>query len=325
MPTFFATSFMTMPYRWFSFSRYLKERFGERVQKITIDAGFSCPNRDGAISTSGCIFCNNETFNPQCRNRRNGAPPESVSQQVEAGINRPRKKKVNRFMAYFQAYTNTYAPVDKLKELYDAALGDPRVAALAVGTRPDCIDPSILDLLASYTGTHEVWLELGLQSANDEVLKKINRGHTCEAFVNAVEMCSRYPVKLCVHVIIGLPGDTRLTNRETASLLSSLPCHGLKLHALQIVENTPLAGWYRSGAFQPIGEAEYVARAADFLERTPSGVVIQRLASDAPGDALIAPKWTENKQRLLNEINRELEKRNTRQGSLPVPSPPHSG
>lgn len=300
---------------WFSFGAYLKARFGGPVRKIPIDADFSCPNRDGTLGTTGCTYCQHQAFSPHAQSQARGATPLPIREQCEAGIARARRKGMERFMAYFQSYSNTYGPVALLKDRYDQALCDDGIVALAIGTRPDCITPGVLDLLSSYAGRYEVWLELGLQTIHDETLSRINRGHDHADFLSAVDLCRGRPIKLCFHVIIGLPGETREHNRQTARSVAGLNGHGIKLHALQVVKETLMAEAYRNGQVTLINRDEYAIRAADFLEQLPPDVVIQRLTSDALGDTLIAPDWTAHKQATITAIQRELEKRGTRQGS----------
>ncbi len=304
------------PY-WRSFDAYLRERFGAKVLKIPLDAGFSCPNRERG--GEGCSFCDNAAFSPHAV--RPGGKPAPLDAQIETGLARAARRGARACMAYFQAFTNTYAPIAALKDAYDRAAGRPGIVALAVGTRPDCVGDDVLELLASYCARVEVWLELGLQSANDETLARLNRGHTYAQFLDAVARCRRFPLKLCVHVIIGLPGETRARGNRTADELAALSVHGLKLHPLQILAGTRLAEEHARGAVALISEDEFVARAADFLERTPPDVVIQRLTADALGPALIAPSWSRNKQRLLAKIADELARRGTRQGAR-APAPP---
>ncbi len=300
---------------WRSFTSYLQDQYGERVWKIPVDAGFTCPNRDGSCGVGGCTYCNNRAFSPPSRHRGAGGSLPPIRTQVEEGIERARKRKARKFMVYFQAYSNTYAPPARLKELYDEALRHPAVVALAVGTRPDCIDTAVTDLLASYSPRYEVWLELGLQTFHDETLRRINRGHTVRQSLQAFELLRERPIKVCVHTILGLPGETRDHNRQTADALARLPYHGLKIHPLQILAETVLAEQYARGEVTLLNMEEFVVRAADFLERTPAHVVIQRLTADALSSTLLAPAWCREKQRLLDGIAHELRRRGTRQGA----------
>jgi len=299
---------------WFSFSAYARKRFGTRVRKIPVDAGFTCPNRDGTRGAGGCTFCNNEAFSPSVLGRTGSRTPVPVRDQVEEWIRKARRP--GKFMVYFQAFSNTYAPVGKLKEIYDEALFHPDIVALAVGTRPDCIDLPRARLLASYAEKYEVWVELGLQTIHEETLRRINRGHTAEEFFSSVELLSGFPLKICVHVILGLPGETREHHRLTARALARLPYHGLKIHPLQILEGTRLADEFRRGEAKPPTEEEFVLSAADFLELTPPTVVVQRLSADALGSTLVAPEWCRNKQRVIRLIEKELGRRGTRQGAV---------
>lgn len=308
----------TVPH-WRTFDSYLRERFGEKVRKIPIDAGFSCPH--AARGADPCTFCNNAAFSPHAARRADAPVP--IRTQIEEGIARAGRGGVRKCIAYFQAYTNTNAPVAALKDIYDEAFRHDRIVALAVGTRPDCVGDDVLELLASYAARAEVWLELGLQSMHDATLARLKRGHSYADFLDAVERCARFPLKLCVHVILGLPGESRDDSAMTADALARLPVHGLKLHPLQILAGTALAAEHARGDIACIDADEYVARAVDFLERTRSDIVIQRLCADAIPPALIAPRWSQEKQRTLQCIAAEFARRGTRQGArcTSTPSP----
>jgi len=295
--------------RYFPFGRFLKQTFGAPVRKITVNPGFDCPNRDGTISTEGCIFCNNLAFSPSLA--REQLP---VAEQVAREIERHAGRGVDRFLVYFQPFTNTYAPVDRLREAYDAALGDARVAGLAVGTRPDCVSDEVLDLLADYAKEKHVWIEYGLQSSHDGTLQAINRGHAFADFVDAVERTAGRNIFIAAHVILGLPGETRDDMVATAVRLSKLPLDGLKLHHLHVVKGTPLERMYRDGGYTPLTLDEYVGLAADFLEHTSESVCIQRLVGEVRGGMLVAPVWETSKQKIHGMINAELARRDSRQG-----------
>lgn len=301
--------------RYNHFGDYLRRTYGKRVQKITIDAGLSCPNRDGTIGTGGCIYCNNEGFSPSVRRKRS---EKSVEQQITDGIEwGKRRYKAGRFIAYFQSYTNTYAPAPELKELYDCVLDFPKVIGLAIGTRPDCISPTILDLIESYTEfLPEVWIEYGLQSCHDPTLEHINRGHDFECFVDAVNATAERKIKVCGHIIFGLPGETSEDMMETIERLAELPIHGIKIHLLHILRDTPLANEYAEGRVRLLAREEYVGLVCDALERLPEQVFIQRLTGEAPEDMLIAPDWCRHKTGVLADIDRELERRGSCQGCL---------
>ncbi len=301
---------------WRTFSSYLRRRFGAPVRKLPVDGGFTCPNRDGTKGRGGCAFCNNRAFSPAVRERTGDFRARTIADQVKEALKRFPPQSPTRFIVYFQAFSNTYAPPDVLEERYREALCDPRIVGLAVGTRPDCVDEATLDVLSSFADRFEVWLELGLQTIHDDILQAVNRGHDSRSFFKAVELASKRPLKICVHIMIGLPGDSRERNRNTALALAPLPYHGLKLHPLQVLRDTAFEREYRSGKLPLISEEEYVVRAADFLERTPRDVVIQRLTADALGDTLLAPAWCAGGgERLRRLIAEELNRRGTRQGS----------
>jgi radical SAM protein (TIGR01212 family) len=296
--------------RYYPLSHFLRRRFGGRVHRVTIDAGFTCPNVDGTVTTGGCIYCDNRSFSP---NRRE--PRRPIRDQVRRGIERlAGRYGVDRFIAYFQAATNTHAPVDKLRRLYDEALEHPQVVGLAVGTRPDSVPDPVLDLLEEYARHRYVCLELGLQSMHDRSLDWMNRGHHLDAFLNAVERCQGRGLDLCVHVILGLPNEDCADVCATAELLGGLPIHGVKIHNLHVVRGTPLETLYRHGEVRILERDEYVSLACDFIERLAETTVVHRLQGDAPPDYLVAPAWCLDKPALLAAIDAELERRDSWQG-----------
>jgi len=294
------------------FGAYLREKFGARVWKLPVDAGFTCPNRDGRLGTSGCLYCENRSFSPALARRTRELEEQIAAEQELARA----RFQATKFLVYFQPYTNTYAPPARLAELFRRALACPDVIGLAVGTRPDCAPGEVLDLLAELSGGSEVWLELGLQSSHDRTLERIARGHTCATFADAVERARRRKLKVCAHVILGLPGETRRMMRETAERLAALGVDGVKIHHFHVSAGAPLAEEYRAGKLRVLSLAEYVALAADFIERLPAEVVIERWASEVSGPTLLAPQWGVPKQRVLARIIRELARRGTRQGAL---------
>jgi uncharacterized protein len=297
--------------RYNAFSDELKRDFGCRVHRISVDAGFTCPNRDGNAGTSGCIYCGGAGSGSFGILR--GAP---VAEQLEAGKEiMARKYKARKFIAYFQAYSNTYAPVDKLAALYDEALAVKDVVGLIVGTRPDCLPPEVLELLAGYARRHWFWLELGLQSTLDRTLRLLNRGHDFAAFAAAAEACRLLGVRVCAHVILGLPGETREEMLATPRILKELGVGGVKLHLLHVMKETELEAMYRAGAVRVLSRDDYVGLVCDFLERLDPGISIQRLTGDGGRDYLVAPLWSLAKFEVLNAIDNELERRGTRQGS----------
>jgi radical SAM protein (TIGR01212 family) len=305
---------ITRERRYYPFSRFLRERFGTKVYRVTIDAGFTCPNVDGTVAVGGCVYCDNRSFSP---NRR--LPRTTVREQVRRGVTILQKRfGAEHFLAYFQAATNTYAPEAKLKKLYDEALEHPQVIGLAIGTRPDCVPPEILDLIQGYARDRYVCLELGLQSIHDRSMDWMNRGHHFDAFVDAVHRCQDRGLDLCAHVILGLPGESREDMLATADALASLPVHSVKIHNLHVVKDTPLEGMYQRGEVRMLERDEYVGVVCDFLERLPASMVIDRLSGDAPPDYLVAPLWCLDKPALLRAIHAELERRDSWQGKKAV-------
>ena len=297
--------------RYNAFSEELKRDFGCRVHRISVDAGFTCPNRDGSAGTSGCIYCGGEGSGSFGILR--GA---TVAEQLEAGKEiMARKYKARKFLAYFQAYSNTYAPAERLQALYDEALAVNDVVGLIVGTRPDCLPPEVLELLAGYARTNWFWLELGLQSPLDRTLQLLNRGHDFAAFAAAAQACRARGIRVCAHVILGLPGETREEMLATPRLLHELGVKGVKLHLLHVMRATPLEAMYRAGEVRVLSRDDYVGLVCDFLERLDPAISIQRLTGDGGRDYLVAPLWSLAKFEVLNAIDNELERRGTRQGS----------
>ena len=297
--------------RYRDYNSYLREIFGERVQKISLDAGLNCPNRDGTLSDKGCIFCDS-------RGSGTGAMINhglSIGEQIIEGRKFAEKRyKAKKFIAYFQSFTNTYAPLSRLKELYDQALNHPGTVGLSVATRPDCVDHEVLRLLSSYQKDFLVWIEYGLQSAHDITLSRINRGHDAACFERSVLMADNYRLNVCAHIILGLPEETRQMMLETSRFLAGLPIKGVKIHLLYVVKKTPLAALYEKGGYRCLDRGEYIELVVDFLELLPSNVVIHRLTGDPVGSELVAPLWAGNKAGNLNLIRERLVERDTWQG-----------
>jgi radical SAM protein (TIGR01212 family) len=290
-------------------SAYLRERFGAPVRRIPLHAGFSCPNRDGTLSEAGCVFCDPKSYSPAADGLR------TLEDQLREGIERGRRQGVDRFLAYFQPYTNTYAPLPQLRRAYDAVRAFPEVVALAVGTRPDCVDEGVIDLLAEYTRDCEVWVEYGLQSIHDRTLRRLNRGHTAADFLRAVELTRRHPeLKVCAHVILGLPGEDPADEAATAEALAHLRVEGVKVHPLYVVMGTALAIDYAMGRYAALTREDYTRRAVAFLERLPPAAVVQRLSADCPPDRLLAPAWLTDKHAVVAGIEARLESEDTWQG-----------
>ncbi|MES9825955.1 MAG: TIGR01212 family radical SAM protein [Candidatus Thiodiazotropha endolucinida] len=290
-----------------TFGQYLLQRYGERVHKIALDAAFTCPNRDGSKGSGGCTFCNNVSFSP------NGRQPRPISEQLASGRRVILKRTgARKYLAYFQAYTNTYAEIEKLTALYDAALADEDVIGLSIGTRPDCLPDAVIDLLAGYQDQgKEVWLELGLQSAFDETLARVNRGHGFAEYQESVLRVRNRGLKVCTHMIAGLPGETAYHATETLQRVLELGTDGLKLHPLHVVKGTQLANAWRRGEYRPLTLEAYVDIAADLVQQTPSNVVWHRLTGTASETILLAPLWCARKWLVLNAITTELQRRRT--------------
>lgn len=298
--------------RYTAFSDELRRVFHCRVQRISVDAGFTCPNRDGSVGSGGCIFCGGKGSGSF------GIRPElSVTRQLLHGKEfLARRYGAAKFLAYFQAYSNTYAPAQQLRALYDEALAVPDVAGLIVGTRPDCLPPDVLDLLAGYARRTYFWLELGLQSPLDRTLALLNRGHDFDSFADAVARSRERGIRVCAHVILGLPGESREEMLATAEILNGLGVEGVKIHQLHVMKGTVLEGMHRRGEVHCLERDAYVGLVCDFLERLDPPIVIHRLVGDAPADHLVAPLWSLSKGEVLDAVDAELARRGAGQGSV---------
>ena len=299
--------------RYNAFSEYQKSRYGKRVQKVTVDAGFTCPNRDGSIAKGGCIYCNNESFNPGYNSAK-----KSITQQIEEGIAflRRRYKNIYKFIVYFQPYSNTYAPLEVLKKSYEEALSHEEIIGLTIGTRPDCVDEEKLDYLAFLAGNYDITIEYGLESISDDTLKKINRGHDVQAYINAMKITKERNLKTCTHLIFGFPWEEKSLWLETANWISAQKPDFLKVHQLHVVKDTVLAKMYKKSPFPLPGYDEYLEIIIQFLERLSPQIVIQRLFGEAPPRTLIAPHWNIRNTQLVKLLDDLLEKKNTWQGRL---------
>ncbi len=298
-----------MDKRYNQFSAYLKQKFGVKVYKITLDAGFSCPNRDGTISSGGCIFCDEGGSFSQAHSNL-----LSIEEQVETGVKTLSERfKAEKFMSYFQAYSNTYKPVGELEKIYNSALKNDKIVGLSIGTRPDCVDDEKLNLISGYKDDYYTWVEYGLQSIHDKTLRRINRGHDFDCFLRAYEKTKERGINVCVHVIFGL-WETREEILQTAQKLAELKVDGVKIHMLCALENTKLAKIYEEKAIDFMSEREYIETVCDFLEYLPPETTIHRLAGNGLKKNLIAPRWLGKKLDCLNQIDRELLSRNTFQG-----------
>ena len=299
-----------MEHRYYDLNRYFRSRFGCRVQKIAVDAGLTCPNRDGHLGRGGCIYCN-------ALGSGSGALARGVSidEQIQNGKKvLARRYKAKKFLVYFQAFSNTYAPPATLKRIYDEALQDTDIVGLSIGTRPDCVDEPILGLLQEYATKRLIWIEYGLQSIHDTTLKRINRGHDFDCFQKAVAASRNRGISICTHVILGLPGETRQQMMATARQIADLGLDGIKLHLLYVVKGTPLERHYHAGQYNCLSRAEYVDLVGEFLAYLPPTMVIQRLGSDPHPEELVAPSWALDRNTTFKAILRHLEQQDLCQG-----------
>lgn len=294
------------------FSHWIRRQFPFRVQKISVDAGFSCPNRDGRLGTGGCIYCNNETFSPAYCNRR-----KSVTEQLEDGkMFFARKYPDMKYLAYFQAFTNTYASFDKLKALYEEALDVENVVGIVIGTRPDCVSTDLLDYLQELSSRTFVLVEYGIETTNDETLMFINRGHDFECSRKAVEETKKRGILTGGHVILGLPGEDEQESFRQAGIISSLPLDILKVHQLQVIRGTRLACSYEEKPFHLYSVDEYIHLIAGYIQRLRATIVLERFVSQSPKNLLLAPKWGLKNYEFTNLLNNYLLRNNITQGEL---------
>lgn len=300
--------------RYNDFSTYFRNLFHERVQKVSVDAGFTCPNRDGSKGLGGCTYCNNKTFKPTYCNLKN-----TVTTQVIEGVEFFAKKyKSMKFLAYFQAYTNTYAPLEELKKLYEEALEHPKVVGLVISTRPDTVNAELLDYLQELSKKVYVMVEFGLESHLDKTLERINRGHSFAESVWALEETAKRGINNCAHMILGLPGESRDELLEQAKVISKLPIKNLKLHQLQIHKKTLLEKQFEQNPenFKLYTAEEYIELSIDYLELLNPKIIVERFVSQAPADMLIAPKWGLKNFEFVAKVEKRLKERDTWQGRL---------
>ena len=297
--------------RYNQYSAHLKNKFGVKVYKVTLDAGFSCPNRDGTISSGGCIFCDDGGSFSQAHSNL-----LSVEDQLETGIETLSKRfKAKKFMSYFQAYSNTYKPVQELEKIYKSSLKNPDIVGISIGTRPDCVDSEKLELISEFKDDYYTWVEYGLQSIHDKTLRSINRGHDFDCFLKAYEVTKAKGINVCVHVILNLADETKEDMLKTAQKLAELKVDGVKIHMLCALEGTKLSQMYEGGKISFMSEEDYIQTVCDFLEILPPSTTIHRLAGNGLKQNLIAPRWLGKKMDCLNKIDRELERRDSWQGS----------
>ena len=296
--------------RYYALNDYLQDTFGEKVYKIALNGGFTCPNRDGTLDTRGCIFCSGAGSGEFA-----GRSEDSITAQIEQGKERIKKKiKNGKYIAYFQAFTNTYAPVQRLRALYEEAVSHPDIAVLSVATRPDCLSQEVVALLQEMNRRKPVWVELGLQTIHEKTAEYIRRGYPLSVYDGAVKALKEIGVQVIVHVILGLPGETRKQMIETVRHVGDLGIFGIKLQLLHVLSDTDLGALYRESPFPLLSQDEYCELIADCIERLPENITIHRLTGDGPKDLLVAPLWSRAKRSVLNQIEQTLKKRDTWQG-----------
>jgi len=319
------SSWHTAGLRYHTYRHFLRRKFGaRRVQKVSLDAGFTCPNVDGTVAIGGCTFCDNRSFSPSRRNKILTESPrrhaEHILDQLDDGIRRLKHRyEVDDFIAYFQPATNTYAPVERLRPLYEAALSHPKVVGLAIGTRPDCVPDDVMALLQELAARSYVSVEYGIQTIHDRSLAWMNRGHTHEATIDAIERSRGRGFEICGHVILGLPGETHEEMLATSREMARLGLDAVKIHNLYAVKNTPLADQVDRGEVTLMGRENYVSTLIDFLELLPPEMVVERISGDAPPDYFVGPTWCLDKPAVLNALNEEMVRRDSRQGKAYSP------
>lgn len=310
----YTVSIMEEKERYKHLNKYLKEKFGERTLKICIDGGFTCPNRDGTISTKGCVFCSEKGSGELIRCGSGNSIVEKIKNQVENYFGSYRSERANKFIAYFQNFTNTYDSLNMLKSKYDAALIDDRIVGLEIATRPDCINEDIVNLLKSYKDKYYVCVELGLQTSNDNTGILINRGYSSCQFTSAVKLLNDAGIDVVAHIMIGLPDETFYDLKNTVDFINSHNIQGLKIHSTYVVKNTVLADMYFDGSYEPISLEYYLKSLTYVVTHISPDVVIHRISGDAPKDLLIAPDWNLHKKWVLNGFDKILREQNLWQG-----------
>lgn len=296
--------------RYHTYNEHLRDLFKDKVFKVSLDAGFTCPNRDGTLGRDGCVYCSE-------RGSGDFAGDQKLSlhdQFIEVKDRMKKKWPSAKYIAYFQAYTNTYASLERLREVYEEALGEENVVGLSISTRPDCLPDDVLDYLEELNQRTYLWVELGLQSSHDRTMEWIGRGHDYSQFLKGLEQLQARGIRVCVHIILGLPGESKAEMLETARAVAALPIQGIKIHLLHVLRGTPLAAIYNQEPFELMTKEDYVSLVVDILELLPPEIVIHRLTGDGPPDDLIGPLWSRKKWEVLNAIDAELELRDTWQG-----------
>jgi hypothetical protein len=291
-------------------NEYYKEKFGERTLKICIDGGFTCPNRDGKLGYGGCIYCSEKGSGELINNVK------GISEQVKHYFTTYRAQRANKFIVYFQNFTNTYDSIENLKTKYDSALIDDRIVGISIGTRPDCINEEIANLLKTYTDKYYVCVELGLQTSNDEIGKCINRCYTSEQFTQAVEILNKYDIDVVTHIMVGLPNETKQDIMNTVDFVNSHKLQGVKIHSTYVVENTVLADMYKKGEYKALDLDDYIETLIDIMTHLKPELVIHRISGDAPKDILIAPYWNKHKMWVLHGFEKRFRARDLWQGKF---------
>lgn len=298
--------------RYYTFNEHLREKFGEKVFKVSLDAGFTCPNRDGRLGWGGCAYCSERGSGDFAG--EHGSP---IEDQFAVVTERMRRKwPAAKYLAYFQAYTNTYAPVERLREVYEKALAEENVVGISISTRPDCLAEDVLAYLEELNRRTYLWVELGLQSIHDHTMERMGRGHNYAQFCQGLEQLRSRGIRVCAHIILGLPGEAREDMMETARAVAKMPLQGIKIHLLHLLRGTPLAEIYKSHPFELMTKEDYVSLVVDILELLPAEMIIHRLTGDGPPADLIGPLWSRKKWEVLNALDAELRRRDTWQGKF---------
>lgn len=306
-----------MQNRYNKLNEYYKEKFGEKTLKICVDGGFTCPNRDGTCGSGGCIFCSEKGSGELIKQSN-----ENITKQVKDYLNSYRAQRANKFIVYFQNFSNTYDTLENLKKKYDSSLIDNRIVGISIATRPDCLNEEIVKLIKSYSNKYYVCVELGLQTASDEIGKIINRGYITEQFVEAVKLLNKYGINVTAHIMCGLPGEERdgkhvpIQIKETVNLINSLDIHGIKIHSTYIVKNTRLNEMYEKREYMPLELDEYFEDLTYVITHLNPNIVIHRICADAPKDILVAPEWNAHKKIVLNGFEKLIKERDLWQGSF---------
>lgn len=298
--------------RYNKLNEYLKNKFGERTLKICIDAGFTCPNRDGTVAKGGCIFCSERGSGDHIHTSTSNF--NSITEQVQNYFSSYKSKRANKFIVYFQNFTNTYDTIENLKKKYDSALIDDRIVGISIATRPDCITEDIVQLLSTYTKHYYVEVELGLQTSNNETGILLNRGYTSEQFTQAVKLLNKYNIDVVAHIMVGLPNETKENLKNTVDFINMHNIQGIKIHSTYVVKNTKLCEMYTSGLYIPMSLEDYLENVVYIITHIKPDIVVHRISGDAPKDLLVAPEWNSHKKLVLNGVDKILRERNWWQG-----------